>query len=72
MLRFDKAANLSLLFKNILSLRLSNSQQGSDVLLLLEFMNIVSILLYNFIEFIILLYTFLVTSFSQYKNIRFV
>ena len=48
MLRFDKATYLSLLFKFILSLRLSNNL--------------------NFIEFIILLYTFLVISFSQYKE----
>ena len=40
----------------------------SDVLLFLEFINIVSILFYNFIEFIILLYTFLVISFARYKE----
>ena len=68
MLRFDKATYLSLLFKFILSERLSNSLWGSDVLLFSEFINIVSILFYNFIEFIILLYTFLVTSFSEYKE----
>ena len=33
-----------------------------------EFINISSILLYNFIEFIILIYTFLVISFAQYKE----
>ena len=68
MLRFDKARYLSLLFKFILSGRLSNSLWGSDVLLFSEFINIVSILFYNFIEFIILLYTFLVISFARYKE----
>ena len=33
-----------------------------------EFINISSILLYNFVEFIILMYTFLVISFAQYKE----
>ena len=33
-----------------------------------EFIIIVSILFYNFIEFIILLYTFLVTSSTLYKK----
>ena len=47
---------------------MSNSLWGSDVLLSLEFINIISILFYNFIEFIILLYTFLVISFAQYKE----
>ena len=63
MLRFDKAA---LLFKFILSVTLSNSLWGSDVSLFL--INIVSILFYNFIEFIILLYTFLVITFARYKE----
>ena len=40
----------------------------SSVLLFSEFINIVSILFYNVIEFIILLYTSLVTSFSRYKE----
>ena len=31
MLRFDKAANLSLLFQSILSQRLSNILGGSDI-----------------------------------------
>ena len=63
MLRFDKATYLTFLFKFILSVRLNNSQPGSDVLLCLEFINIVSILFYNFIEFIMLL-----TSYFQYKE----
>ena len=49
MLRFDKATYLSLLFKFILYVRLSNSLWGWDVTLFLEFMNIVSIMFYNFI-----------------------
>ena len=64
MLRFDKATYLSLLFKFVLSESLSNSQSGSDVLLFLEVINIVFILYYTFIEFFILLYTFLVFSFA--------
>ena len=39
-----------------------------DVLLFLDFINIVSILFFNFIEFIMLLYTFLVISFARYKE----
>ena len=35
---------------------------------ILEFTNIVSTLFYNFIEFIILLYTYLVFSFARYKE----
>ena len=68
MLRFEKATYLSLLFRFILSERLSNSRWGWDVLLFPEFKDIVSILFYNFIKFIILLYNFLVTSFSRYKK----
>ena len=67
MLRFDKATYLSLLFKFSLSERLSNSVLGSDVLLFSESINIVSMLFYEFIEFIILLHTFLVISFVQCK-----
>ena len=63
MLRFDEATYLSLLFKFILSVRFSNNLLGSNVPLLLGFMNIVSILFYNFIEFIILMYTFSVIFF---------
>ena len=40
----------------------------SDVLQFSEFTNIVSTLFYNFIEFIILLYTRLVFSFARYKE----
>ena len=68
MLRFDKATYLSLLFKFILSERLCNSLWGSDVLLFSEFINIVFILFYNFIEFIIFLHTFLVICQAQYKE----
>ena len=68
MLRFATATYLSILFNSILSERLSNSLWGSDVLLFLEFINIVYTLFYNFIEFIKLLYTFLVISFFQYKE----
>ena len=64
MLSFEKATYLSLLFKFILSERLSNSLRGSDVLLFSEIINMVSILYYNFIEFIILLYTLLLISFA--------
>ena len=49
MLRFDKATYSSLLFRLISSVRLSNS----------------SFLYYTFFELIILLYTFLVISFSR-------
>ena len=69
MLRFYRATYLSLLFKFIFSEILSNSSLGSDVLLFLEFINIVFILSYNLIyESIILLYTFLVISFARYKE----
>ena len=56
-------------FKFIWSERLSNSLWGSDVLIFSEFINIVSVLFYNFIEFFILLHTFLVTSFFRYKKL---
>ena len=68
MLGFDKATYLSLHLKFILSVRLGNSLWGSDALLFLEFINMVSILFYKFTEFIIFLYTFLGTSFSRYKE----
>ena len=42
MLRLDKAKYLSLLFKPILSVRLNNNLWGSDTLIFLEFINIVS------------------------------
>ena len=51
-----------------MSERLSNSLWGPNVLLFLEFINILSILFYNFIELIILLYTFLVISLAQHKE----
>ena len=60
--------HLSLYFKFILCERLGSSMWGSDVLLFSELINIVSLLFYNFIEFIILLYTFLVISFAWYKE----
>ena len=68
MLRFDKVKYLSLLFKFILCERLSNNFRGSDVLLFSEFINIVSIPFYNFIEFIMLLHTILVISSARYKE----
>ena len=52
----------------MLSEKLNNSLWGLDVLLFLEFINTVSILFYNFLEFIILLNTFLVISFARYKK----
>ena len=63
MLRSDKAIYLLLLFKFILSMRFSISLLESDFLLISESINIISILFYKFIEFIILPYTFLVISF---------
>ena len=60
------ALNLLLLFKFLSSARLSNSLYESDILLFLRFIYIVSILFYKFIEFIILLYTFLVICFDTY------
>ena len=68
MLRFDKATYLPFLFKFILSGRFSNNLWGLDVLLFLEYINKVFIVFFNFIKFIILLYTFLVTSLSRYKE----
>ena len=57
MLKLDKAIYLSLLFKVILSVRLSNNLLKSDVLLFPEFIIILSSLYDTFIEFIILLNT---------------
>ena len=54
--------------KFILSERSSNNLWAADVLLFSEFINMVSILFYNFIEFIILLHTFLVISIARYKE----
>ena len=62
MLRFDKPTYLSLLFKFILSERLSNSLMGREVLL---FINIVPMFFYNFIKLILLLYTFLAISLAR-------
>ena len=67
MLRLDKATYLSLLFKFIFPERLINSLWGSDVLLFSKFINVVSILFYNIIEFIVLL-CFLVTLLVRYKE----
>ena len=47
---------------------MSNSLWVSNALLLSEFINVVSILFYGFIEFIILLYTFSVISFVWYRE----
>ena len=58
MVRFDKAKFLSFLLNSTLLIRLSYSLSGSDVLLFLAFINIVSILCHTFIEFIIFLYSF--------------
>ena len=54
--------------KLILSERLSNSLWGSDILLFSEFINIVSILSHNSIEFIISLHHFFVISFVRNKE----
>ena len=62
MVRFDKAIYYPLLYKFILSERLGNSLLGSGVSLFTEFINIGSIFHYICVEFIIYLYTFLVTS----------
>ena len=56
---------------NLFCLKMSNCLWGSYVLLFPEFINIVSILFYNFTEFVILLYTFLVFFFLDTKNIWF-
>ena len=68
MLKLDKTTCVLLLFNFILSLRLISSLGGTDVSLFLEFINIVSIFFYKFIEFIALLYTFLVISFARYRE----
>ena len=57
-----------LLLKFISFKRTSNNLWESDVLLFSGLINVVSILFYNFIEFLILLYTFLVIYFSRYKE----
>ena len=68
MLGFDKATYLSPLYRFTLSITLSKTLRGSDVPLFLGFTNIVSIIFYSFVEFIIMWYTFLVISFIQYKE----
>ena len=73
MLGFDNVTYLSLQFKFILSERLSpqqieNSQEQSSKIgmsTFLEFINIVSIIIYNFIEFIIYFFS---NSFPRYKH----
>ena len=62
MLIFDKRTYLSLPFKFIWSKKLSNRLWVSDVLRSSKFLYIVCVLIYNFIEFIILFYTFIVIS----------
>ena len=66
MLSFDKVTCLYFLIKFVLSQRLSNRLRGSDNLLFSEFINI-SVLFYNFIEFI-MFHIFLVMSSAQYKK----
>ena len=66
MLRFDKATYLSPLFKFILSVRLSNEDQMFFVFIIHRYS--IHFFYYSFIEFIILVYTFLVISFAQYKE----
>ena len=68
MLRFDKAIYLSLHFKFIFSVRLSNSPCGSDVLLLLEFINIVFIFVLYFYSIHYILVYFFSNFFAQYKE----
>ena len=67
MLIFDRATYLSLPFKFILPERFRKSLWGLDVLLRLKIINVVSTLLYNFIEFFILLCSFLVISLLNKK-----
>ena len=52
----------------ILSKILSNSLGGSDILLFQEFVNIVPISYYTFIELIALLYTFSVIPLARYRE----
>ena len=68
MLRFGKATCFLLLFKFVLSERLSNNLWRPDILLFSELINIVPILYYKVIEFIIFLYSFLVILFAWYKE----
>ena len=67
MLRFDKATYVQVLYFKFVSFeRLSNSLRALDVLLFLEFINIVSISYYTFIE----LHCCILLSnvFAQYKE----
>ena len=68
-LRFDKATYLSLLYKFILSERLSIRLCGSKLLLFFEFINIVSIFYYICIEFIILIVFFFSCFFCLIQRI---
>ena len=70
MLRFYKATTLSFTFKFVFSERLSISLWRLSILSFSEFIIIVSLLFFNFIEFIILLNTLLVIAFVQYKDYR--
>ena len=65
---FDEGTYLSLFFEFALSVRLSDNLRGSVVLIFSELINIASILHYIYVEFIVLLYIFLVISFSQNKE----
>ena len=65
---FDEGTYLSLFFEFALSIRLSYNLRGSVVLIFSELINIASILYYIYVEFIMLLYIFLVISFSQNKE----
>ena len=64
MLRFDKVIYLSLLFKFLLSERLSNSLED-QMFFFSKFINIICILYY---AFVILLSILLVISFARYKQ----
>ena len=66
MLRFDKAIIFSAILNSNLLVSFNIKTCGLDVLLFSEFINIVSI--YNWIDLIILLFTFLVICFNWYKE----
>ena len=68
MLRFDKAIFLPFLLKSILSIKLSNSLWGLDVLLFLEFMNVVFIFVLYLWWIHCIVINFLVVSFAWYKE----
>ena len=67
MLRFDKAIIFSHILKSNLFVNFNIKTGGSDVWLFSEFINIVYIV-YNCIDLITLLYTFLVICFDWYKE----